>query len=247
MANFWKIVIDVIKESDIVVIVADARVPEESVNLEVLDKIKKADKKYVVVFNKEDLLDEKQKKRLEDVMIKYPFAYSVSAKNHAKTMSFLRKLNAIAHGDDVTVGVVGYPNTGKSSIINAIKGRNSAPVSSQAGHTKGVQKLRVTKKVILLDSPGVIPYKNKKQQELQGLLSARSPNQLKDPEGAAMKVLSYLEGKVENFYGVEVIDDFDETLDNIAVKLNLKKSGNVPDQRRASVQILLDWQNGKIR
>ncbi len=165
MANYWKIVHDVIVESDILIIVADARTPRESVNKEALKKIIGAKKKFMVVFNKYDLLDHDQREELNKVMKEYEFVATVSAINHTGTMALLRKINAIAKGDKATVGIIGYPNTGKSSVINAIKGKKSAPVSSQAGQTKGVQKLRVTKKIVLLDSPGVIPFENKYEQE----------------------------------------------------------------------------------
>lgn len=243
--NFWKVVNDVVRESDIVVIVADARVPE-SVNQEVLRKVEVMDKKYIIVFNKEDLLDAEQKKTLKEAMKQYEFCISLAAKSHSKTMHFLRLLNAIAHGEKAVVGVVGYPNTGKSSIINALKGRHSAPVSSQAGHTKGVQKLRVNQKIILLDSPGVIPFDDKKSQSLHALIAARSPNQLQDPEGAAMKIIDYLEGRIEEYYGVSVSKDLDDTIEAIGEKLNLMKRGGEVDSRRAAVQIILDWQKGRI-
>jgi len=247
MANYWKIVNDVIKESDVLVLIADARVPE-SVNQEVLKKVTQHDKKYLVVFNKVDLLDDAEKKILNKEKTKYEFAIAVSARYHDGTMALLRKINAIVHGKKAVVGIVGYPNTGKSSIINAIKGKNSAPVSSQAGHTKGIQKLRVTQKIILLDTPGVIPFEDKKAQNLHALIAARSPNQLKDPDGAAMKIIQYLEGKVEDFYGVPRTEDkdYDDTLEVIAEKLNLKKKGNVLDSRRAAIQIIMDWQKGNI-
>jgi len=248
MTNYWKIVNEVIRESDVLVVVADSRI-SESVNKEVLNKISQNDKKYIVVFNKADLLDKAGLDLVKKEMGFYEFSVLVSARNHRGTMALLRKINAVVHGEEAVVGVVGYPNTGKSSIANAIKGSNSAPVSSQAGHTRGIQKLRVTKKIVLLDTPGVIPFEDKKSQDLHALISARSPNQLKDPEGAAIKIMSYLDGKVEEFYGVELTkrSEFEETLENIANVLNLKKKGNVPDTRRVAVQVIIDWQKGRIR
>jgi len=57
----------------------------------------------------------------------------------------------------VYVGVVGYPNTGKSSLINLLIGKMSAKTGADAGFTKGIQKLRLSEGICLLDSPGVIP------------------------------------------------------------------------------------------
>jgi ribosome biogenesis GTPase A len=57
----------------------------------------------------------------------------------------------------VQIAVIGYPNTGKSSLINFLIGRSSTPVSQQSGFTKGIQKLRLSTGIFLMDSPGVIP------------------------------------------------------------------------------------------
>jgi nuclear GTP-binding protein len=56
----------------------------------------------------------------------------------------------------VTVGVIGYPNVGKSSVINSLKRKRAAAVSSKAGFTKNLQEIEIDSKVKIVDSPGVI-------------------------------------------------------------------------------------------
>ena len=56
----------------------------------------------------------------------------------------------------ITVGVIGFPNVGKSSLINSLKRSRAVGVSSQPGYTKVMQEVQLDKKVKLLDSPGVI-------------------------------------------------------------------------------------------
>jgi ribosome biogenesis GTPase A len=245
MANFWRVVNEVINKSDILIVVADARFPEESINSEILKKIDK--KKYMIVFNKIDLLGPVTKKRLNEVSKKFEFSMCVSAKQHCKTMVLLRKLNAIAQGKHVVVGVLGYPNTGKSSIINALKGKNSAPVSPRAGYTHGLQKIVVTEKITLIDTPGVIPYGERNNFDLQILIASKNIEELKDSECVAMRLMEGLDGVVEKYYGVEKQKDLDVTIEKIAMKLNLVKRGNVPDSCRASIRIIKDWQLGKIK
>jgi len=56
----------------------------------------------------------------------------------------------------VTIGFVGHPNVGKSSLLNAIVGRKVASVSRTPGHTKHLQTWQLTPTVTICDSPGLV-------------------------------------------------------------------------------------------
>ncbi|MBW3019084.1 50S ribosome-binding GTPase [Candidatus Woesearchaeota archaeon] len=241
--TFWSKVNQLLRRADIIVLVGDARVPEQSMNTELISKLDKAKKKYVTVFNKADLVTAKQRAEIKKL---FPKALLVSATEHKNTMTLLRKLNAVAKGEEAVVGIVGYPNTGKSSIINAIKGRASAPVSSVAGYTKGLQIIRVSSKIRLIDSPGVIPF-SEHDDFLLAFLSAKNPEKLKDPEGDAMQLIEALDGKVESYYGMDKDADVEQVLENIAIEIKALKKGGAPDTKRAAVDILRKWQKGKIK
>ena len=121
--GFSKATDDVIRKSDIVLEILDARYVSESRNLRTENKIKSYGKKLIYVANKCDLVDkdvlEKQMKALK------PSAF-VSAKKHYG-MTILKRL-IIKESNKITdpkVGVIGYPNVGKSSIINMLKGANT--------------------------------------------------------------------------------------------------------------------------
>ena len=233
---------EVLERADIILLSGDARVPELSFNIEVIHKARKLGKKVIKVLNKVDLLDRNQQTALKK---KYPDIMAISAVKHLSTMRLLRLINKAAKNKEAVVGVLGYPNTGKSSIINAMKGRASASVSPIAGHTRGKQLIRVTKKIKLMDTPGVIPYQEK-DELLHAFISAKSPEQLTDVESTAMDLIKFAKGKIEKFYGVEVLEDIDETLDNLAVKMNLLKKGGKPDSKAAAKRIIRDWQKGKL-
>ena len=56
----------------------------------------------------------------------------------------------------VTVGVIGYPNVGKSSVINSLKRSKTCEVSTMPGCTKNLKEIKLDSEVKLLDCPGVI-------------------------------------------------------------------------------------------
>lgn len=243
MARFWNVVNRVLEQSDIVVLVGDARLPEESMNEELIKKIERKRKKAVIVFNKADLVS---RRKAESIRKRFPGCILVSALKHMNTMKLLRRLNELARGGEAVVGVVGYPNTGKSSVINAIKGRRSASTSSVSGWTKGKQLIRVTSKILLIDTPGVIPFAEQ-DEIVHAFLGVKNPEKLKDPDLAAMRLIEVLEGRVEEFYDVPVSEDAEETIERIALKMRALKKGGVPDLKRAAVDILNKWQKGKVR
>ena len=248
MAQFWKAVNEVIKRSQILLLVLDARMVEETRNIEIERKIDELGKQLIYVITKCDLVDqdfaEKNKK-------KFPNAVFVSAtKFHG--LSILKekimieaKRTGVKKGP-IYVGVVGYPNVGKSSLINVITGRGAASVSVLSGHTKGLKMINAFSNIVLFDSPGVIPYKEKDDMK-HALIGTIDFTRSKDPEAVAMELMKLYPGRIERFYGVKVNEDFEETINSIAVKKNILKKGAVPDMQRMARVILKDWQKGEIK
>jgi large subunit GTPase 1 len=56
----------------------------------------------------------------------------------------------------LTIGLVGYPNVGKSSTINALIGAKKVSVSATPGHTKNFQTIHLSDEIILCDCPGLV-------------------------------------------------------------------------------------------
>lgn len=228
----------VIRESDLLLIIVDARHPYKSLNKKLLNRVVRQHKKFLYVVNKIDLVTKE-----EQDMIRLPDAIFISAKKHIGTMRLLRKIREHAKGEDITVGVVGFPNTGKSSVINALKGKESAKSSSVSGLTRHLQKVRITKNVLMIDTPGVYSYHHMDNVRI----GAVDPDKIKEPEYAAAELIDELDGKVEAHFKVDRNEDALDTLEEIAVKMNIYKKGKVPDVRRMGVQVLRLWQKGKIR
>jgi ribosome biogenesis GTPase A len=250
--NFWKIVNDVIQDSDVLLLLLDARLVKETRNKEIEEKVKKAGKTLIFVVTKSDLANkddvEKYKKQLK------PCVFVSAIKHHGTTMLrdriFIEASKSKIGYKVIRVGILGYPNVGKSTLINALSGRKAAKTSSMSGYTTGVQKVRADPRIILLDTPGVIPYKEKDDAK-HAFIGTQDHTKIKDPDVIVMKLMEEYPGKIEEHYKIDVkIDDpsydLEETLEKIAVKKKLIKKGNNPDIDRVSRMILKDWQEGKI-
>jgi len=242
MRNYWKIVNQVIDESDIILLVMDGRLVDETRHPEIERKIINKKKQIIYVINKCDLVNkttlEEKKKELNPCVF-------ISAHERLGTTILKKLIMSLGRQEKITVGVVGYPNTGKSSVINAIAGRAKAKASSFSGYTRGIQKIRAGK-LTLLDTPGVIPFEEKDQYK-HAIIGAKDVSKIKEPDYAACKLIEALDGVIEAKYNVAVSDDSYDTLEQIARTLGKLRKGNVPDVDTAAKIILKDWQTGKIK
>lgn len=80
----------------------------------------------------------------------------------------------------LTIGCIGYPNVGKSSLMNALKGKKIVSVSKTPGHTKHFQTIFLTPKVRLCDCPGLV-FPSKVPKTLQVLMGSFPIAQLREP------------------------------------------------------------------
>ncbi|MFH0869708.1 MAG: GTPase [archaeon] len=242
MPSFWRAVNGVIDEADIVLEVIDARAVDETRNREIEDKVRRQGKVLIYVLNKCDLADQKTLERWKKVLS--PCVFVSCTDYHGIKM--LRERIIIegkrAGKERPRVGVLGYPNMGKSSVINALNGAGKARVSAESGFTKGKQYVSA-RGFIMIDSPGVIPYleKDEVKHSMVGINT-----HTKDPESALLKIMEAHPGLVEKHYGVPVDEDKEDTLEEISLKLKIIKKGNAPDTFKAAQRILKDIREGKM-
>ncbi|HLC81529.1 MAG TPA: GTPase [Candidatus Nanoarchaeia archaeon] len=241
MPSFWEHVNKVLREADIIIEVLDARMIEETRNKEVEDKIKRFGKQILYVITKSDLISQEKAEQAKKALAPSVF---ISAKLRWGTTILKKKILELSKGQPVVVGVLGYPNVGKSSLINALGGKHKARTSSESGYTKGVQNIRINSKILLLDTPGVFPNKEKDVAK-HGKIGAVDYSKIKDPEVAALTIISEELELIRDFYQV-FGDEPEEILEQIAFKLNkLIKKGR-PDLEVTARLVLKDWQTGKI-
>lgn len=248
--SFWALVDKVIESADVVLFVVDARMPEMSQNKNLTKAIVRHRKNIFLVFNKIDLLNPKD---LEALQNKYFSAYFVAGSKNLginKLRTGLKILQKRTGQETIRVGVVGYPNVGKSSIINALTRRKHAPVSAKAGTTRGIQWIDASGGIRILDSPGVVPLYDSETK--LGLMAAKNAEKLHNPEKVAFEVIQmFIDEKsqgLEEYYGIKIGDeDVDIVLENIGRKRNFLKKGGVVDIKRTAIQVIQDWQRGKIK
>ncbi len=241
MPSFWKHVNGVLQEAEIIIEVLDARMVEETRNIELENKVERLNRRILYVFNKCDLVNKKSLEKLKTGLKPSVF---ISSKDKLGTTILKKKILEMSRGNSVTVGIVGYPNVGKSSLINALSGKGSARTSSESGYTKGMQKIRVDSKILVLDTPGVLPHKEKDVLK-HSKTGSLSYEKIKDPETAALDLILERKDVIEKYYCVYG-DDEDEILEKIAIKLRKLRAGGIPNLDGAARALLKDWQTGKI-
>ena len=205
-------------------------------------------KSLVIVINKRDLAPEKfvveaHKKIMETV----PCIF-VSAKER-RDMPHLRKMMNVhsPKKDNIRVCVVGYPNTGKSSIINVLAGKHVAGVAPVPGHTRGEQWIRISSTIMLLDTPGVIPW----DDEISIEKGFGRPDKMKDIEDSVEEFIERLtKAKYSNIKELYGLSDEDlasgDVVGMLAEKRGLLIKGGRPDLKRISQRVVQDWNTGKI-
>jgi nuclear GTP-binding protein len=150
----------------------------------------------------------------------------------------------------VTVGIIGYPNVGKSSILNTLKRSRAVGVSPRPGFTTTMQEVVLDKNLRLIDSPGVVfddaENVNGAECILRNCVDADS---VEDPIPAVQALLNRCstESLMMN-YSIPAFPKGDVMmfLAMIAKRNGKVLKGGIPDKVMAARGVLKDWNSGKI-
>jgi len=244
----------VIEEADIILEVLDSRFIEKTRNFEIEKKLKKLGKVIIYVFNKSDLVNVNKIKLNKELEKLKPnlFLSSKERRGYANLKKLIKIESKKLKQESVNIGIIGYPNTGKSSLINSLTGKSSAKTSTEAGYTKGVQKIKLSKELYLLDTPGIIPILEKSSTSIKDLvkhsqIGAITWDKSKNPDLVVDRLMKEYPGILEKHYKIKGKVDSELLIEKLGKKLNYLKKGKLIDENRTAKQILRDWQEGKIK
>ena len=156
---------------------------------------------------------------------------------------------SILHKDrkQISVGLIGYPNTGKSSIINALRGKPVAKVAPIPGETKVWQYVTLMKRIYLIDCPGIVPpnqHDTPQDLLLRGVVRVENVD---NPEQYIPAVLNKVKlHHMERTYELKGWKDHMEFLEMLARKGGRLLKGGEPDVDGVAKMVLNDFMRGKI-
>lgn len=185
-------------------------------------------------------------------------AFHASINNSFGKGSLIQLLRqfSVLHSDkkQISVGFIGYPNVGKSSIINTLKKKKVCTVAPIPGETKVWQYITLMRRIYLIDCPGVVPLSAKDSESDTVLKGVVRVENLQTPTEHVPKMLERVRQEyIERTYGLEPREGGWHGEEGAAVLLSTiaKKAGKLlkggePDQEAAAKMVLNDWIRGKI-
>ena len=145
------------------------------------------------------------------------------------------------------MGLFGYPNVGKSSVINCIVGKKACDVAPIPGQTKIWQYVSLFDKFYLIDCPGVV-YPRPGDGVVSSILrSVVRVQQIESPEEYVGEIVKRIRPEyLQRMYEVESWEDEWDFMRQLANKWGKLWKGGEPDWHNVSIKILHDWQRGKL-
>ena len=251
-----------IKLIDLVIELVDARIPLSSRNPDI-DELGK-NKARLVLLNKADLAEDKWNDAWAEYFKKKGFSVvKVNSRKGGGIKSIqgvIREACAEKIERDrkrgilnrpVRAMVVGIPNVGKSTFINALAGKACAKTGNKPGVTKGKQWIRLNKQVELLDTPGILWPKFEDQEVgLKLAFIGSIKDEVLQTEELAAELIHFLRTAypevLADKYDIEMDEGDYVVLNRIAKSRNCIVRGNELDTEKAALLLLDDFRNGKL-
>lgn len=250
-----------VKLVDLIFYVVDARAPQSCINPAFNSII--ANKKIVYIVNKADMVTEadatywlnKLKEQGNDAIA----LNSTSPRSSTALLSLAKKLcsdkierfKQRGINTSIRAMVIGVPNSGKSTLINNLCGKASTITGNRAGVTRGKQWVRISDYFEVLDTPGTLYPKLNDQAAAARLAFLGSiKDEVVDKNELAymlIKELIKIDSKIIiDKYKIEISDDLELIMSDIARRKGCLMRGNQPDMDRVCIAIIDDFRKGRL-
>ena len=245
--------------TDVVIEVLDARIPGASQNPMIKELGAARQRAHLKILNKSDLADPKITEQWIQYFNKMPHtnAMAISCKkaNEPKKILNICKTLAPHRGDPIKplrMMIMGVPNVGKSTLMNAILNRRIAKVGDEPAITKQQQRHQINDHMILVDTPGMMWPKIRYPSD--GDLLAANNNIGKNAyyeEEVAEKlgniILEAYPALIKARYKLEDLKmDAIQLLEWIAKKKGFPLKNHGADLERAASTLLNDYRQGLL-
>jgi len=261
---------EVLSRVDLVIEVRDARIPLSTSHPHLNQWIK--DKKHILVINRSDMISKNTminwNKWFNDKN-EYPhwcdakrgIGIKEICKSTKESSSSIdkRRLSRGMQIRPIRVLTLGFPNVGKSALINRIAKKRVVESARKAGVTRNLRWIRLDSGIDLLDAPGVIPPNLEDQKSALNLALCddigEAAYEIESVAIEFIKIISVLTKdkdanislkKISNRYGVDIKRGFENPSEWINEAASKHTSG---DRRRMAHKLLEDYRNqmlGKI-
>ena len=158
----------------------------------------------------------------------------------------------------LTVGIVGYPNVGKSSVINSLKRARAVDVGAAPGVTTAAQTVALDKKVRLMDCPGIVFARARTAEEEVAVLlrNCVRVEKISDPVSAVGGILRRVpHASLAALYGLGELlgasagefEGAEMFVTAVAIKRGVLRKGGAVDAESAARVVIRDWNAGAMR
>lgn len=251
-----------IKLIDLVIELIDARIPYSSRNPDI-DTLAR-NKSRIILLNKSDLADENSNQIwLDYYKEKGIYCLKINAKNGYGIKQLPALINEACReklernkakgiiNRPIRAMIVGIPNVGKSTFINAFAGKSCTKTGNKPGVTKGKQWIHINKGLELLDTPGILwPKFDDKEVGLHLAMIGSMNDQIINIEELSFEILKFIKTNYKNCiserYDVDESLEITEIMELIGKKRGCLGKGGTIDYEKLAGIVTDDFRSGRL-